>query len=628
MTSTVYVHGKPCQLDPSKIIGQGGEAVVYLLSEKQALKVYLRPDDPMFAGNPAAQKAAQDRLAEHQRKLPAFPKVVPANLVAPNALAYDTAASNLIVGYTMPFLNGHEVLLRYSERTFREAGGIDPNLVVKIFLNLHKAVGEIHGAGIVIGDFNDLNVLVSPDNQGEAFLVDADSMQFDRFLGRTFTGRFVDPLHCPANELELVRPHSQTSDWYAFATMLFQSLLYINPYGGVHRPKQGKRLRDAARILNRVTVFSPDVLYPKAALPLSVLPDELLHYFSQLYEQDTRGVFPLNLLLSLRWTACQACDNIHARGICPSCAKPGAVTQAVTMRGDITATRKFQTKGQILFATIQNGELRYLYHEGGIYRREGGREVWSGPLDSDLRVRIWNQRTVFAKNTSIVVLDRDNTRKYIRTQTVGRLPILAANDQHLYWIEAGNLVRDSDFGSSSSIGRILSGRTLIWTGEKFGFGFYQAGALTRGLIFNTERSGINDSVPLPPMPGNLIDATCVFSQKFVWFMITIQISGEIWHRCFVFNDLGQAVALAEAKQGEDSWLGASIRGHFATGNYLYAATDQGIIRVVLHDGKISPDRIYADTEPFVNTNTQLLPSGEGILAVSGNEIVLLQFRQP
>lgn len=630
MIQVVYVGGQRYRLQASDVIGEGGEAVVYRHPPDQALKVYMEFDDPAYAEEPQTHPDIRRRREDHQRKLPAFPKGLPSHVVQPTALAYDQPCGR-VMGYTMPFLPQLEELVSYSDRKFREQSGIDANLAVRIFRNLHDLVSGIHAQSVVIGDFNDLNVLVSAS--GEVYAVDADSMQYGGFLCRTFTTRFVDPLNCAADKLMLVNPHTTDSDWYAFATMLFQCLLFINPYHGVHKPKGGTRLRDAARVLNRVTVFSSDVIVPKAAIPHTALPDELLQYFADLYERDQRGIFPLNLLEGLRWTACTSCGIMHARQTCPACAAPGKVTQKVTIRGNVTATRLFRTDGLILFAAVQGDELRYVYHESGAYKREGNVTVLNAGLDRDLRIRIWGGKTVLGQGNTLVALDAQGNRTRFETQTVGRLPVFDANVHHLYWLQSGRLVRDTpplmhgDLPGTVRIGDALSNRTLVWAGDRFGFGFYRAGSLMRGLVFDASRSGVTDVTDLPPMRGNLIDATCAFASHRVWFMTSVQEGADIRNRCFVIDDTGQILAQAEAVQGDGTWLGEDIRGHLARGEQLFVATDGGIVRIGIDGNGLHVTREYPDTEPFVDSNTQLLPDREGVLAVSRNEIYRLQIRQ-
>src|SRR5262249_35855209 len=157
-------------------------------------------------------------------RLVALAPELPPTVVAPQELVTDRSGGRL-VGYTMRHLSGSELLLRYAERSFRGAG-ITHEMVRHLFLGLHDTVAQVHRAGVVLGDFNDLNVLV----QGlKAHVIDADSFQFGPFACTVFTARFVDPLLCDPSQdsLVLTRPHNAASDWYAFTVMLMQCLLFV-----------------------------------------------------------------------------------------------------------------------------------------------------------------------------------------------------------------------------------------------------------------------------------------------------------------------------------------------------------------------------------------------------------------
>jgi hypothetical protein len=626
--TTVYLNGKRRQLSSGLLVGKGGEADVYRLDSATVLKRYKEPRDPDYRGNTAAQRGATERLIEQQRKLPAFPGNLPDRVIAPLDLAYDKATSGKIVGYTMRYLSDMEVLLSYGNRQYREQGGTDANRAIGIFRDLHGLVQAIHRAGVVIGDFNDLNVLV--DGRDQTYLVDADSMQFGPFHCRTFTNRFVDPLNCGPTDLLLARPHNYGSDWYAYMIMLCQSLLYVGPYGGVHKPAAGKRMQHDARVLKRLTFFDPDVLYPKPALPLGVLPDEFLEYLHQVFEHDKREAFPLRLLDDVRWTQCTVCGVLHARNICPMCAASGAVKQTVVVRGTVTATRVFRTTGRILHADYQSGVLRYLVHENGAFYREGGDRVLEGQLDPELRYRLQGPSTVLGKRDKLFVLTPGQIPERQTTDVFRGMPVYDTTDHHHYWIQNGQLVRDGQYsglGSHEYIGDVLSGQTLFWTGKRLGFGFYQAGQLQRFFTFNPQQRGINDQVNIRSLPGQLVDATAVFGDDRVWFLATLQDGGRLVNRCYVIDAHGAVIAETSADHGDDSWLAAGIRGHFAMGQALYAATDEGIVRVGAEaNGQVVVERSFPDTEPFVSSASQLIPSPEGIYAVSSREITLLKIR--
>lgn len=305
--SAVYLRGQRLTLSPSQKIGEGGEAEVFDIGNGQVLKLFKQPNHPDFAGSATERAMVQDRIAGHQRKLPAFPKNLPSQIISPLDLVTSTATGSTIVGYTMRFLRGGEVLWSYGQKDFRQKSAIGNQLIIPILKKLYQTISQVHPLGVVIGDNNDLNWIIIGE---DVYLIDADSIQFGSFLCQLFTAKFVDPLLCDpkATSPQLVKPHNPNSDWYAFSIMVMQSLLFVGPYGGVYRPKNLKnRIAQDARSLRRISVFNSEVIYPKPAIHYRVLPDDLLHFFLQTFEKDQRGQFPLALLEGLRWTKCPQC---------------------------------------------------------------------------------------------------------------------------------------------------------------------------------------------------------------------------------------------------------------------------------------------------------------------------------
>jgi len=332
----VWLEGQRVSVAPSAQLGQGGEAEVYDLGDGRALKLFKPPGHGDFVGLPAQQQAAAARLAAMQHKLAAFPRGLPDRVVAPAALATSRKGGD-VVGYAMAKVAG-EALARHGEVRWRRDRGVPANTVVAVLRDLAATMAAVHAAGVVIGDFNDLNVLVDGDR---AWLIDADSFQYGRWPCPMFSERFVDPRLCDAAAPApvLVRPHDRDSDAFALAVMIFRCLLLVGPYGGVHQPADpARRIAPAARPLRGVAVFDPDVVYPKAAIPWAVLPDELLAHFDAVFARGQRGAWPASLLASLRWTRCSACGAEHARPTCPSC-RTRTAAPAVAVRGRVRATR-------------------------------------------------------------------------------------------------------------------------------------------------------------------------------------------------------------------------------------------------------------------------------------------------
>lgn len=607
--------------DPAKSIGKGGEADVYDVGNGMALKIFKPPDHPDYEGLQTEQEGARRRIAEHQEKLPSFPSGLPSRIVTPQELAY--ARDGSVAGYTMPFKKGAEVLLRYGEVNFRQ-GGISDETVVKIFQDLHSTVRDAHAKGIVVGDFNDLNILVKGI---EAFIIDADSCQFGKFLCRVFTEKFVDPLLCDPKEdkLLLKKPHNEMSDWYAFAVMLMQTMLCLSggPYGGVYKPKsKAGRMGHSSRPLHRITVFNPEVRYPRPSRHFSLLPDNLLQYFHEIFEKDKRMQMPQTLLDNLHWDTCKTCGTLHARGTCPHCRLP-VPEQAITAisTGTVSGERIFRTEGQIVFAVSQGGKLRWLYHHNGEYRREDGSVVATGALDPHARFRISNDDTVIASGNHALVFSQNKIPQKLTVETFGLLPAIDANEKSIFWAGNGQIKRTSNFGAGfqETIGDVLSGQTLFWTGPHAGFGFYRAGGLSQCFIFNPEKKGINNSLTLKPFKGQLVDSTCFFGKDRIWFIVSSRTGGKTINSCFLIRHDGTVEAQAEALADDGSWLG-TLRGKCAIGDFLLVVTDDGIVRVKSSGGSLVVEKEFPDSVRFVDTSRHLFLDNSGVLVVGSREI--------
>jgi hypothetical protein len=323
-TRIAWVDGTRLQLAPAAMLGQGGEAEVYDLGDGRVLKWWKPPEHPDFDGLPEAKAAAKRRLDEHPAKLRALPGNLPAAVVAPCGFALGKRGQE--IGYLMPKVGG-DPLYAYGEPRWRREHPVDGNEVVAALLALHDAIAGLHRAKIVVGDCNDLNVLV--DNR-RVHLIDVDSYQYGGFTCPMFSERFVDPRLCDTSTGSVpVRPHDEASDWFAFAVMAFRSLLGVGPWGGVHQPRDpALRCPPPLRALRRLSVYAPEIVYPRTARPLAILPDELADAFRTIFERDQR-TFPRLQLERLRLVRCSTCGDEHARVRCPACATQVHVPPAI-----------------------------------------------------------------------------------------------------------------------------------------------------------------------------------------------------------------------------------------------------------------------------------------------------------
>lgn len=625
----VYIDDKRIRVSPQASIGKGGEADVFDLGGGIALKLWKGPEHPDVAGISVEVRAAADRLALVQEKMPHFPAGLPERVASPIALAKDRKG-NTLLGYTMRLIAGAEPLMGLGEPVRRRALGGEA--AARVLRDLRATVAAVHHAGAVIGDFNDLNVLV---RDGEAHLVDADSFQFGRFPCPVYTERFVDPLLCDASEPRPrpVRPFSAESDWYAFAVMVMGTLLCVGPYGGVYRPRDpARRVPEAARPLRRITVFDPEVRYPKPAIPYRVLPDDLLHLFSSIFERDARAPFPLALLENLRFTACVSCGAEHARVRCPAC-DHGVPREVVVVRGHVKASRRFATSGTIVAASLCGDAPAYVVHEAGVYKREDGAVLARGPLEGALRFWIQGNTTFVGRRGRVVAFEGGQAEQAIAVDVLGQEPAFVVSERYRWFVHGGRLFRRAARPSGSPLaglaegaaepwGEVLAGQTRIWVGRRLGFGFYRAGAVSVAFTWDPERRGIRDTVKLPWPSGQIVAADAAIDGDKVWFFVTYVRAGRTMNRCAVLAEGGALLGVAEAEAGDGSWLG-SIAGKKAIGGALLAATDGGLVRVELGPGGPAEARRFPDTEPFVQEGARILAGAAGLWIVGAREITAL-----
>lgn len=590
-------------------LGEGGQARAYKFKHGVA-KLYKGPNDASLAGDTSQdarnRAGAKQNLATFHTKIEDYPQGLPSGIIAPKPLNGSPVLTNKVgkpLGYVMDSVPNPTVLKRFSEADFRKSGGITTEDILTMFAKVHSLTKALHKRGIVIGDNNDLNCLV--DDQFTPYLIDTDSFQFAKYVCYSFTQRFTDPLLCdPAkSRLLLVKKHNEGSDWYAFTLQLIQSLLYVSPYDGVYKPKdKTKKVVHDARPLHRITVFSPEVKYPKFARTLidpDTLPADMMQEFIKILHNDKRGEFPIGLLD----------QSLRSRAVAPAAIK--SVTQ---VHGTVTSERIFQTAGTILCAAFQGG-IKYIYHENDVIKREDGKKVLNGRLDPQIRYRICGPKTCLAKGSMLATVP-DNDKIII--DTFGVLPMFDANGKSRFWLSNGRLLADDKAGATRTIGTVVQNQTLFWAGEKLGFGFYSAGELQEFFVFNTSGGFLKDGIKVPRIRGHLYDTTCAFSSDRIWFFATYQDGADTVNRCSIISKNGTILGYAEAVKGDGSWLG-TIRGKCAIGNILFTATDEGITRIQL-DGTDLVAKEFPDTEPFVDSTSLLFPGQGGLHVVNRHEV--------
>jgi hypothetical protein len=550
------------------LLGSGGEADVYRLRDR-ALKIYRPLPDAV--------------LSRKLEKVRAFPRGLPAEVLGPEELAFDEKGA--AIGFTMPLAESAVEILQLSRRAFRE-GKISSAEVLAIFSDLRRLLGALHAKNVYAGDLNDGNILVSLTNR-KIFLIDADSMQFGAFPCEVAHEKFLDPRLYGADLC--ARPAFDAStDWYAFAVLLFSSLLYVHPYGGAH-PKYPTLLRRAEACHS---ILRDDVKRPKASDDPRTLPKPLYAYFEAIFDRGARREPPADLFGARFGVIVPAALPLERRS------------------GRCRAIRIFETRGRIFSAVVQQNKLRFLYEEGGVVRRENGEKVLDEPPSPALTFVISGDTTWIGFGSELIAIKGENVVEKKFAATFRGHPMFAASSSALYRLHDAQLYEDE-----APLGGILEEQTWFRAGERAGFGFWTAGQSTFYFVFTPGQTGFYD-VRLPPIRGRIIDAAVAFSGERILFSV----AGDTCSRMELLDTRGKSIARLE---GTSHRALAHARGKVVQGDRVMVATDDGIVALEVDpsSGTLVERALFEDTEPFVRAGDELFPAPNGALyVVSEREI--------
>ncbi len=622
---TVYINDLPITIDPNNPFGEGGESIVFLVNGK-IVKLYRGKNDPIYnsPGDPEQTKRNQlgalRRLKVHQKKLPAFPKWLPDRVIGPSTLVYSAATSAVkntakgvkpvkrwVIGYEMPFVQGN-IMADFADIDFREKNNIDNNTVRDFHLDWLNTIEECHPKGLVFGDVNNNNQIVTPD--GKVYIIDADAAQWTDSSGKmfyceTFTPRFVDPLICQADQLIMTKPHSINSDLYSFALIYWLTTLYIGPWEGV-LPLKTKDLkiqgvRPNERALKRVSAMHPEVRYPAWATHFSMLPDDMLHFYDKLLHRDVRGESMRKLLENTRWTNCSKCGKYHARSSCPNCAAPtpSVITVATITKGFIVEKILDLSNAKILSACFQDAKLRYLAHKDGEFHREFGPIGLKKNIERDLDYAISGDRTVLSMNGNTIKFTPGKNPARINAEKFrGKAPQYGANHQDIFYLRSGQLIKETNTSEGEYIDETLANQTLLWVGETIGLAFYFVSGLQKLKVFNVDGRGSVSVNNMPDLSGTLRHASAYFTKTRAWLLVTTDDKGVLYNTCFVIKPNGECVSSLSVEQGDPdhAWLSgfihlgkcaAQLKGSKGQRiECLLAATDDALIGVMDQGGKL------------------------------------------
>jgi len=268
MSTTVHIKGEgQVKLSKSNFVAAGGEGSVYAVGNR-AFKVYKDPKKMIPEG-----------------KIQELAGITDPTVIKPEKVLLDSRGKP--IGYTMRFVQDTYALCQLFPRAFRDREGLTPQGVVDLVLRMRQQIENIHRAGVLVVDLNEMNFLVSRDFS-EVYAIDVDSYQTAHYPATAIMPSVRD-WHTPIGDF------NENSDWFSFACVSFQMFIGMHPYKGKHPSIKGMENRMKAN----VSAFNSDVRLPKVCFPLDVIPDSYRQWMQAVLEDGKRLPPPTDLVATL-----------------------------------------------------------------------------------------------------------------------------------------------------------------------------------------------------------------------------------------------------------------------------------------------------------------------------------------
>lgn len=590
----VVIGGHDVVLDDNDLVGEGGEARVYGTGA-DVVKIF-------HAGAPPTLQALRTKKLQALSTL-----TLPQRVVGPSALALD--AKGQIVGYRMRRVVDAVDLAKLARQAMKSVR--DQNGVLALFRSLLATIQALHQQGVVVGDCNDGNVVVDAGGRGDAFVIDADSMQVAKLPCPVAHERFLDPRLYGVSLVDDA-VFSVDSDLYALRVLLFQTLCCVHPYGGTHA-KLPTLLRRAEA---RHSVLRDDVTLPKMALSPKTLPDALWADFQACFDKDVRTAFDAKLLQA-RFVTC-SCGVEHAQRSCPAC-QIKVVVPAVQVHGAVAFERI--ARGLAVVASSCGGSLRFVVDDGACVKREDGSVVVEGALFREgvgVDVGFVGRRTWLAQGTELVCLEGGDVVDRTSTGLAFGAPAFACSPVGLFRLHGDAIVHHD---SGVVVGRALQGRTWLFAADDGCVAVWRAGNVARFLWCRVGEAARD--VALPAIEGRVVDVNVVVDGDRALVGVAVDVDGRRKHTLTLL-DRHSGVVATVAGHPDDAGVLGSVRGKILSGKQVLSTSARGLLLV---DEGFGERACFEDTKDLVDDSVDLLRgSGGDVYVVTDAAIHLLRRR--
>jgi hypothetical protein len=279
------------------------------------------------------------------------------------------------------------------------------------------------------------------------------------------------------------------------------------------------------------------------------------------------------------------------------------------VKGRCTAKVLRQTSGRVVAAAMQGG-VRLAVEEDGVVRREDGTPVLARPLAPAEKVLLAGASTwLVDEKGGLSRLELGRVVERAQTGPGPRGPIAAASTSALYRTEHAWLI---DQVTGARVGQVLEGQTWLWTGERLGCGFYRAGGVTVAFLVRTGRPGLKQLAEVS-WTGRVVSAHAAFDATHALLTVTTETAGrDVVHRWLLSDERGVIAASHDGRPGHGALLGGRV----------VIGTDAGLVSLSVWSGVLVEGTCFADTQPFVSAQDELLPQSDGSLVVVGARDVM------
>ena len=614
----IIYRNKSITLDSKNALGSGGEANIIKYGNL-AFKIY-------HVASPEKIKKLNEFLKSDFK--------LPNNIAAPIDFVLKGKDK---IGFSMRIAKKAKEF-KYLSNKSRLKEGITTNNVICAFHHAKQTVDILHKQGLIIGDFNDLNILYN--SLFESIFIDVDSYQFKNYPCPVGAEDFLDPELFGIDLSKGIYFNKQT-DWYAFAVMLFKSLLFAHPYGGVN--KKMKKMLDRAK--NKVTLFDSGVIYPKTALHPETLSDSLLEYFNRIFKEGKRENFDVNTLQQLEgsFINCKKCGIYYSstRAQCPTCNKMNKhqtadISQIITTKAidnDVCRiTEIFNTTGTILFTkVIEKKIFNIVFEETStlLYITDDIRTakvfLWNGLL-KDVKYDIFKDFLVLGNENDLMIFKIEKDVRYINeykknpvTKTTTMIyndePVFSCSDTHLYRI-TDTMIMKCEIIAGKLIEKVLfdalENQTWFKIGSSgLGLGFYRIFNKMEYFVFS-DKGRFN--LDLKPLPGHLIETEVNISINSALLLRKNLNKGRTYSHLHLIKDDGKILE-TRVEESLSSELLRNIKGKAFAGSNIIHATDAGIATE-----KHKVIKLKSQTEKYVTNESQLFLYKNGLLIVGDKRI--------